>query len=277
MARRPFCRVPRMRAPGLRSVLVSALGLLALHMLLLASSAPVEHHLRIHADVPPIRVVLLSDLHVATPGDDPRRLAETVARVNQLRPDLVLIAGDFLSTDSLAFAAPAADAVAPLAGLRARLGTVAVLGNHDDPDHRALDALLPRVGVTLLDNQAVRRGPLTILGVGDTFTGHARPAEALAAARPLGGQPVVLAHEPDVTPKLDRSLHLVLAGHTHCGQIAPWPIGPIVTASAYGRRYACGVVSEGDRTILITAGLGTSNLPLRLGAPPDLWVIDFGR
>jgi len=266
-----------MRAPGLRFLLATALGLLALHMLLLASSAPVERYLRVHADVSPTRVVLLSDLHVATPGDSPARLRETVIQVNRLHPDLVLIAGDFLSTGSLAFAATPIDAVAPLAGLRARLGTVAVLGNHDDQDRRALETLLPQVGVTLLENQAVRRGPLTVAGIGDIFTGHAHPDKALAAARPLGGLPVVLAHEPDVAPRLDRSLRLVLVGHTHCGQIAPWPIGPLFTASAYGQRYACGAIHEGDRTILVTAGLGTSNLPLRLGAAPDIWVIDFGR
>jgi predicted MPP superfamily phosphohydrolase len=262
--------------PGPLLLLASAVWLLALHMLLLASSAPVERHLHVRADVPPTRVVLLSDPHVASPGDSPARLHATVAQVNRLHPDLVLIAGDILSTDSLAFAAAPADAVAPLAGLRAPLGTIAVLGNHDDDARRSLEALLPRNGVTLLENRAVRRGPLAILGIGDTFTGHARPDEALAAARGLGGLPVVLAHEPDVTPGLDPSLRLVLAGHTHCGQIAPWPLGPIFTASAYGRRYACGIVREGDRTIVVTAGLGTSNLPLRLGAAPDLWVIDFG-
>lgn len=266
-----------MRAPGLRFILVSALALLGLHMLLLASSAPVERHLRIRADIPPTRIVLLSDLHVAIPGDSPARLRATVAQVNRLHPDLVLIAGDFLSTGSLALPASPADAVAPLAGLRAPLGTVAVLGNHDDHDRKALQALLPRMGVTLLENQAARRGPFAIVGIGDSFTRHARPAEALAAARPLGGLPIALAHEPDVTPELDPPLRIVLAGHTHCGQIAPWPVGPLFTASAYGHRYACGIVREGDRTVVVTAGLGTSNLPLRLGAQPDLWVIDLGR
>ncbi|MBA2936439.1 metallophosphoesterase [Sphingomonas sp. CGMCC 1.13654] len=265
-----------MRLRDAAMLVASAGWALLLHMLLLASSAPVERDMRVHAPVPPTRVVLLSDLHVATPGDSPARLRQTVAQVNRLHPDLVLIAGDFLSTDSLAFAASPGDAVAPLAGLHAPLGTIAVLGNHDDQGRRRLEALLPRMRVTLLENRAVRRGPLTIVGTGDTFTGHSRPAEAFAAARPLGGLTVALAHEPDVTPELDPSLRLVLAGHTHCGQIAPWPFGPLFTASAYGRRYACGVIHEGARSIIVTGGLGTSNLPLRLGAPPDLWVIDFG-
>jgi len=65
----------------------------------------------------------------------------------------------------------------------------------------------------------------------------------------------------------------MLAGHTHCGQVAPWPFGPIVTQSRYGRRYACGVVHERGNTLIVTAGLGTSGLPLRIGAPPDLWLL----
>lgn len=262
-----------------RALVLSAMAagwLLLLHMMLLASSAPVARHLTLHAGIGPMRVVLLSDLHVATPGDDPARLRGTVARVNALHPDLVLVAGDFLSTDTLALAAPPSEVVAAVAGLRARLGVAAVLGNHDyGQGHDALQAGLLQAGITLLRNEAVRRGPLTVIGVGDTFTRHAHPDRALISARALGGLPVVLTHEPDVTPKLDPSLNLVLAGHTHCGQISPWPIGPIFTASAYGRRYACGPIREGARLILVSGGLGNSNLPIRLGAAPDFWVIDF--
>jgi predicted MPP superfamily phosphohydrolase len=266
---------------SLRTLALSAVAtgwLLLLHMLLLGSSAPVERHLGLHAGIGPMRVVLLSDLHVATPGDTPARLRGTVMRVNALHPDLVLLAGDFLSTETPAFAAPPDEVVPIVAGLRARLGVVAVLGNHDYGRGRsALEAGLQRVGITLLRNQAVRRGPLAILGIGDTYTGHADPRRALLAARRLGGLPVVLSHEPDVAAKLDPSLRLVLSGHTHCGQVSPWPIGPIVTASAYGKRYACGLIREGARLTLVSAGLGTSSLPIRLGAVPDFWVIDFAR
>jgi predicted MPP superfamily phosphohydrolase len=263
-------------------ILSAAIWLLVIHAVLLASAPPVVRHLRLHvagwlADAPPVRIALLSDLHVETPTDSPRHLASVVAIANAERPDLVAIAGDFLSTEtSLVHPASVEDTVAPLARLHAPLGTVAVLGNHDYGGRKALESWLPRVGVTLLQNEAIRRGPLTMLGVGDIMTGHAKPRRTFARSRPLGGLPIVLSHSPDVTPELDTSLRLVLAGHTHCGQISPWPIGPIMTASRYGRRYACGLIREGDRIILVTAGLGTSNLPLRLGAAPDLWVIDLG-
>jgi hypothetical protein len=68
----------------------------------------------------------------------------------------------------------------------------------------------------------------------------------------------------------------MVAGHTHCGQIALPLIGPISTMSRYGRRYACGVIREGGKTLVVGAGLGTSVLPIRIGVPPDLWVLELG-
>jgi uncharacterized protein len=271
------------RCGGIAFAVAAALWLVVIHAMLLASAPPVERHLRLHvsgwpAGTPPMRIALISDLHVATPSDSPRHLARVVTQVNATRPDLVLIAGDFLSTDTwLVHPASIPDAVDPLAKLRAPMGVIAVLGNHDYRDTPALASALRRAGVTLLTNQASARGPVTVVGVADLNTLHADAKAALAEQARIGGIPIMLSHTPDISPTLDPRVKLVLAGHTHCGQIAPWPIGPILTASLYGRRYACGLIREGDRSTLVTAGLGVSNLPLRLGAMPDFWVIDLGR
>lgn len=230
------------------------------------------------ARAPPMRVVLLSDIHVAGPDMPPARLARIVERINRHRPDLVLIAGDLVSDKRVATRAyPLAEAIAPLAGLRARHGVVAVLGNHDhwrgtQEARRALAA----AGITVLRNSAVRRGPLTVAGAGDIHTGRADVERLARSARELPGPVAVLSHSPDVVPRLDDSFTLVLAGHTHCGQIAPPLLGRPVTMSRYGERYACGVIREGGRTIVVGAGLGTSLLPLRFGAPPDFWILTLG-
>src|SRR5436853_3546488 len=79
----------------------------------------------------PVRVALLSDLHVQGPDMPPERVARIVAQVNAQRPDLILIAGDVAGDRALSRQYSTAESVAPLAGLRARLGTIAVLGNHD--------------------------------------------------------------------------------------------------------------------------------------------------
>ena len=230
------------------------------------------------AGLPPqhrIRLVLLADLHVAGPDMPPQRLARIVAQVNALRPDLVLLAGDFVSDKRLSTRRyEAAEAVAPLAGLRAPLGRFAVLGNHDHwRDGAAMAGALRGIGIPVLGNDAARAGPLAIGGLDDAFTGRADPAATLRRMRAVGGVPILLSHSPDPFADLPATVPLMVAGHTHCGQIRLPLVGALATASEHGARYACGLVREKGRTLVVSAGLGTSILPLRLGAVPDLWLL----
>jgi hypothetical protein len=227
---------------------------------------------------PGIRAVLLSDVHVGGPDMPPERLARIVEQVNALSPDIVLIAGDLI-TDKRAATRwySMAEAIAPMAAFRTRLGAFAVLGNHDH--WRNADqarAALKRAGVRLLENEAVRVGPLALGGLDDDFTGRARVAATVPALRALPGAKMVLSHSPDPFPELPADVQLMVAGHTHCGQIAFPIVGPLSTMSRYGKRYACGIVREEGKTLIVTAGLGTSGLPLRLIAVPDMWLIELG-
>jgi uncharacterized protein len=225
---------------------------------------------------PRVRAVLISDLHASPPDMTPRRIGRIVAQINALRPDVVLIAGDFLSEKWITLYS-ADEAVAPLAGLRARFGVYAVLGNHDHwIDGRGVRRALARARVRLLTNEAAQAGPLVIGGLDDAFTGHDNLGRTLAAMRALPGARILLSHSPDPFPALPADVTLMLAGHTHCGQIRLPLIGAPRTMSAYGQLYACGLVRENGRTLIVTAGLGTSGLPLRLGAVPDLWLIHLG-
>jgi predicted MPP superfamily phosphohydrolase len=230
------------------------------------------------AGVPPMRVLLMSDIHVAGPDMPPERVARIVEQANALHPDIVFIAGDFISdrrvsTHDYSFA----EAMAPLAGLRSRLGTVAVLGNHDHwRDAAEARAALRHIGVRLLDNDAVELGPLAVGGLDDPFTRHEDLGAMLNALSALPGARIVLSHSPDPFPVLPRDVDFMLAGHTHCGQIRLPLIGALSTMSAYGDRYACGLIRENGRTLIVSAGLGTSLLPLRLGAVPDMWLIRLG-
>jgi hypothetical protein len=227
---------------------------------------------------PPMRLLLMSDVHVGGPDMPPARVARIVAQINRLSPDIVLIAGDLVTDKRLATRYYSHDeAVAPLAELRPRLVTIAVLGNHDHwRDSAAARRALARAGIRVLDNQAMQAGPLAVGGLDDDFTGRADLPATLAAVRRLKGPRLILSHSPDPFADLGPDVFLMLAGHTHCGQVAPPLIGPLSTMSRYGRRYACGVVREGGRTLVVTAGLGTSGIPLRLGAVPDLWLVEVG-
>ena len=226
----------------------------------------------------PVRVLLLSDIHVAGPDMPPSRLERIVAQANELRPDLVLIAGDFISEKRVATWNYSPDEIAaPLAALRAPLGTFAVMGNHDHwADAPAISAALTRAGARVLSNQAVRAGPLAIGGLDDDYTGKADLARTLVAMQMAGGVPVLLSHSPDPFPGLPEDVPLMVAGHTHCGQISLPGLGPLATASRHGRRYACGRIDERGRTLIVSAGLGTSIVPMRIGAVPDMWLIELG-
>jgi hypothetical protein len=226
----------------------------------------------------PLRVLVASDIHVAGPDMPPQRLARIVEQMNALRPDIVLLAGDFISEKASATRIYSFDEImAPLAGLRAPLGTFAVLGNHDHwVDAAAAKEALVRSSVRPLSNEAVRVGQLAIGGLDDDYTGRADLGRTLALLRAVGGVPILLSHSPDPFPEVPAWLPLMVAGHTHCGQISPPLIGPLATASRHGRRYVCGRVDEGGRTLVVGAGLGTSILPLRIGAVPDMWLIEVG-
>src|SRR4051812_22300934 len=181
------------------------------------------------ADAPPLRVALLTDTHMGGPDQSPKRLERIVAAVNALKPDLILLGGDYKGEAKLpGFSYSREAAVAPLGRLRAPLGVVAVLGNHDHwDDADAWTRLLQRAGITVLRNAAVRRGPVTIGGIDDAYSEHDDLDATLAAARGLGGPVVLLSHGALPFKEAQGPLPPFLAGHTHCGQIALPFLGPV--------------------------------------------------
>lgn len=223
----------------------------------------------------PQRLVVISDLHVAGPDMPPSRLARIVGQINALRPDFVLIAGDLISDRRLASRHYAlAEAIAPLRQLRPNQRTIAVLGNHDHwRDAAEARAELAKAGIVVLDNAAIRIGPLTIGGLDDDFTAHDDVGATVAAMQQLGPPYVLLSHSPDPFPEIPAEIPLMLAGHTHCGQLSFPLIGAPAYMSRYGDRYACGRIDEGGKTLIVSAGLGVSVLPFRFGTVPDVWLV----
>ena len=227
---------------------------------------------------PPLRVVLVADVHAGPPDMPPSRVQRIVGQVNALHPDIVLIAGDFISDKHWRRVPDLSEAITALRRLRPSLRTYAVLGNHDH--WRGLTEVriaLQEAGVVLLTNHAAQVGPLSLGGVDDAFTGHDNVPATVAAMRRLPGSRVLLTHSPDVSPFVPNDVTLILSGHTHCGQISFPLIGALYYESRYDGRFGCGVSSAGGaKRVITSAGLGTSMLPLRLGAVPDLWLLTLG-
>jgi predicted MPP superfamily phosphohydrolase len=247
-----------------------------------ATAAPIVRRLNLTvagypAGARPLRILLFSDVHVHGPDMPPTRVAHIAEQMNDLHADLDVATGDFVGNSRIGRSYSVEESIAPLAGLRARLGVYAVLGNND---HRAgaleVRRALERAGVHVLVNDAQPVGPLAIGGIDGRIYDH----KAWQAARErtyeaLGRTPgvkILLAHRPDEFAHAPTSITLVLSGHTHCGQNVLPLIGALETGSDFGRKYLCGVVRSGWQVLVVTAGLGTSYVPLRIGAPPDVWL-----
>jgi len=251
-----------------------------------------------------LRAAVLSDIHASWPWMTPSRIRRLVDQANALSPDVFLLLGDFGHAVHF-FGRPVAhaDYAGALAGLTAPLGAHAVLGNHDWSDDR--DAVrrgagptgageaLEAVGIAVHHNRAVRldHGGLGfwLAGLGSQRAfrlprGERKPLAkyrrfddlAGTLAQVTGDEPVILlAHEPDIFPDVPDRVSLTLSGHTHAGQINLFGWTPVVP-SYHGSRYVHGHIVEDGQHLIVSAGLGYSGIPLRLGTTPEIVLLDLG-
>lgn len=219
------------------------------------------------------RIVHLSDLHIGafTPSWWGKRWVE---RANAEDADAVAVTGD-LVTSGVAFHEDIAEVVGCL---RARDGVFCSMGNHDYfGEGEPLVSLLRARGPKVLRNEGVvvERGGarLFIAAIDDTWTRRA-DVELALASRPSGVPTVMLAHDPDTFPALaKRGVDLVLSGHTHGGQIAFPFLARWINASKLAHHFHLGVYKDGDATLYVHPGLGTTGPPIRLGVAPAVVVL----
>lgn len=215
----------------------------------------------------------LSDLHIGS-FCPKRRALSWAERVNALGVDLVVFTGDYV-TSGTTFHEDIAEAIASFS---AKDGTVAIMGNHDYfGGGEPMMTRLRERGVTLLRNErmTLSRGEarVTLAGVDDTWTRRTDIDRALSG-RDESVPLLVLAHDPSLFPELARrGADLVLAGHTHWGQVALPFAAARVNLSRLTYRLHAGVYREGKATLSIHPGLGTTGPPVRLGAAPEIAIV----
>lgn len=260
------------RAAAVSGALGALMALVALDAFVVEPRAlEVTHHRVTTAKLTePVRVVVLSDLQAERLGAHER---EAVQRAMALEPDLLLLPGDYGQVDAARFEAFLGElnALFREEALAAPLGIHAVEGNVDRPGWPAAFAGLG--ATTYVETATTRTGRLSVTGL--SFADSFRTDLVVP---PAPGFHVVLGHAPDFA--LGRvEADLLVAGHTHGGQVRlPW-IGPLLTLSSVPRAWASGRTSlPGGRTLVVSRGIGMERglAPrVRFLCRPELVVIDL--
>ena len=237
-----------------------------------------------------LSVTVIADIHAGGPNMGATRIDEIVEISNNLNSDIVLLLGDYIATHRFVTeVVPPAVWSAQLARFKAPLGVHAILGNHDWWFHLAqIRQALAQAKIPVMENTAVLLGEgqsrFWLAGLGDQIAhyispGHFRGVDNLPGtmAQIKTDDPVLLmAHEPDIFVDVPDRVSLTLAGHTHGGQVRIPFLWEQFVPSQYGARFAYGHISEGGRDMIVSGGLGTSGIPIRLGMPPEIVRIDLG-
>ena len=199
----------------------------------------------------------------------PARVGAVVDAVAAAQPDLVLLLGDYLDSTWLGRGrARPEDVAARLARLP---NPVAVLGNHD---WRAVGAgmwlALEAAGIPVLENAARPVAPGLWVGGTAEYRFRAPDLRATLAGVPPDAAVLLMIHDPDLFPWVPPRVALTVAGHLHGGQVNLPVLRRAMLPTRYGDRYLAGLVVEGGRHLYVSAGLGTSGLPVRFRRPPEV-------
>jgi predicted MPP superfamily phosphohydrolase len=227
----------------------------------------------------PLRIAVVSDLHVGSPHIDLKHLESIVEAVNAQKPDLVLLLGDFMADGYYESVPPTT--IAPVLGrLSARHGVFAILGEHDwRTGDTSVQGALKRAGIKVLHNQAAPVRPakgrrLWVVGLADPASGE-RPDYGKAAKPIPRGEPVfVMMHNPVQIDEVPASVTASFAGHTHGGLVKiPFADHLRLVPADTDKSLARGLIQIGRKTLFVSSGIGSSGIPLRLNLRPEIAIV----
>ena len=211
-----------------------------------------------------LKIALLSDLHIGADSQSVKDMAMLWQEVLQTSPDVIMLAGDYVNNGGGATDfSRHREEVAAILGATDNIPIIAVLGNHEEWSEPHLWAkAFHNAGIQVLENDVMELPQLSLCvrGFSDAFTGQFDYVDYPSACD--GKIKVSLTHDPagafhpDVTG-------LVLAGHTHCGQLRLPFIGPVYVPSDAPAKAHCGLYSDDQRQVFVSSGIGTSVIPLR--------------
>ena len=256
--------------------LASNLSVTARYALAEADTLTVEtvriHLQRLPKNLDGWRIVHLSDIH-HSPFTSLEHISRAVEIANELKPDMFVLTGDFVSHEP-EYILPMARA---MGRLKSEFGTFACLGNHDHrTDAPLVTSSLRAENIRVLINEGFRfsaRGAsLWLCGVDDYLVGKTDLRAALRGSFP-DEMKMLLAHNPKTLYRAARaSVDLIFSGHTHGGQVKLRDDEKRILPR---RKSASGLYRRRDTQVYITRGIGTVVLPVRFGCPPEISLIEL--
>jgi predicted MPP superfamily phosphohydrolase len=229
-------------------------------------------------------VAVLSDFHY-DPHFSVHPLHAAIPVVISLRPDLIVLPGDFVSVPLLGDDAEGALAAEPCARVLSQLsaphGLWAVMGNHDEgTDHRFVTRALEAENIHVLANQSqaieADGARFWLAGVNDVLSRSADLSKTLRRV-PANEPVILLAHEPDFADEASGyPVDLQISGHSHGGQIR-LPLLPPLYLPKLAKKYIWGRYQVGPLSLYTTAGIGTVGVPMRLNCPPEITLLTLRR
>jgi len=229
----------------------------------------------LHPDLIGLRIGQLSDLHVS-PWLSVRDAGRAVDMLNELKPHLSVVTGDVITQPG----DPLDGALRELGRLRADLGVLGCLGNHERyagcQNYETEQAAKYGIGILRDESRQLRwgNGAINIAGV-DYQSRRDGPylegAEGLVAPEMAN---LLLSHNPDTFPAAVRKgFDAVLSGHTHGGQVTVEILQQTLNFARFVTPFVAGLYRIDRRSCYVTAGIGTIALPVRIGAPPEITLL----
>ncbi|HOM03570.1 MAG TPA: metallophosphoesterase [Acetivibrio sp.] len=221
------------------------------------------------------RIVFASDIHHG-PYFSRERVRNMVEKVNSLNPDIIFVGGDYVEK-SREYIKPCFE---ELSHLEAPLGRFGVLGNHDYYRNGELvRQSMKEAGITLLDNAAqwitYGSGRIKVCGVG-YFNRYLYPIESYLEDVGEDDFVILLSHDPDYAETIrNYKIDIVLSGHTHGGQVTLFGLWAPYIPSIYGQKYRTGVADTKYTRVYVSNGVGTSGIPIRFFARPEIVVLEL--
>lgn len=216
------------------------------------------------------RIVQISDIHYY-PFTTLELVDRAVQMANQLTPDLTVLTGDYVWH----IVEPIFELIPSLAGLSAKQGVYANLGNHDHwTDVKVVTHAFKQERLPLLVNQgvpiSVGKSTLYLASLDDGWSGKPDLASAMANWSE-DAITVLLMHEPDLAPRyaVDKRIHLQLSGHSHGGQVR-LPFYGALILPYLSWKYPMGLYNVDGMWLYTNRGLGTTNVPLRVNCAPEI-------